>query len=70
MFNQFFQRPKTIRHKLNAPLLEERLRYLTYRAEQETAHEVLHQISFYQLVIIKYLRLKRDNHIYTFKDLR
>ncbi len=69
MFNQFFQRPKTIRHKLNAPLLEERLRYLTYRAEQETAHEVLHQISFYQLVIIKYLRLKRDNHIYTFKEL-
>lgn len=69
MFNQFFQRPKTIRHKLNAPLLEERLRYLTYRAEQETAHEVLHQISFYQLVIIKYLRLKRDNHIYTFKEI-
>lgn len=69
MFDQFFQRPNTIRHKLNAPLLEERLRYLTYRAEQETAHEFLRQISFYQLVIIKHLRLKRDNHIYTFKEI-
>ena len=69
MFNQFFQRPNTIRRQLDAPLLEERLHYLTYRAEQEIAHAVLHKTSNYQLIIIKYLRLKRNNHIYTFKEI-
>jgi len=69
MFNQFFQRPNTIRGKFNAPLLEERLRYLTYRAEQKIAHAVLHRILNYQLIIIKYLRLKRNSHIHTFEEL-
>ena len=34
MFNQIFKLPSTINRYLNAPLLKERLRYLTYRAEQ------------------------------------
>lgn len=65
MFNQFFKRTKA----LNAPLLEERLRYLTYRAEQETAPTVLIEISTYQLIIIKYLHLKNNDQIITLKEL-
>ena len=69
MFNQLFQRPHAIRRHFNAPLLEERLRYLTYRAKQEIVHEVLREISFYQLIVIKYLNLKENDHIYTFKEI-
>ena len=69
MFNQLFRRSYAIRRQLNAPLLEERLRYLTYRAEQETAHITLYEIAIYQLIIIKYLHLERNDHIYTFKEL-
>ena len=69
MFSQLFQEPRIIRRHLNAPLLKERLRYLTYRAEQETAHAVLCKISNYQLIIIKYLYLKENDHIYAFKEL-
>ena len=69
MFNQLFQHPKVLSRYFNAPLLEERLRYLSYRAKQETAHAVLHEISLYQLVIIKYLHLEENDHIYTFKEI-
>jgi len=65
MFNQFFKHTKA----LNAPLLEERLRYLTYRAEQGTAPTVLIEISTYQLIIIKYLHLKKNDRIITLKEL-
>lgn len=69
MFNQFFQLPETIRHLLTAPLLEERLRYLTYRAKQGTTQRVLRKFLTYQLVIVEYLHLKRNNHIYTSKEI-
>jgi len=69
MFNQLFKRPYAIRRQLDAPLLEERLRYLTYRAEQKTSHVTLYHIALHQLIVIKHLRLKRNNHIYTLKEL-
>ena len=69
MFNKLFQRPYAIRRQLNAPLLEDRLRYLAYRAEQETARTVLCEISTYQPIIIKYLHLKNNGQIITLKEL-
>lgn len=69
MLNQLFKRPHAIRRQLNAPLLEERLRYLAYRAEQATSHVTLYQIAFYQLIIIEYLHLEENGHTYTFKEI-
>ena len=60
MFKQFFQLPNTISRYLNAPLLEDRLRYLRHRAEQGTTRSVLREIATYQLILIKYLRLEED----------
>ncbi len=69
MFDKLFERRKVIERYLNAPLLEERLRYLTYRTEQQIVRKFLREIAHYQLIIIKYLHLKKDDHIYTFKEL-
>ncbi len=69
MFNKLFQRPHAIRRHFNAPLLEERLRYLNYRAEQKIAHSELRVTSFYQLTIIKHLHLKNNNQIITLKEI-
>jgi site-specific recombinase XerD len=69
MLNQLFQRPYTIRRHLDAPLLKERLHYLTYHAEQETARIKLREISSYQLTIIKYLHLKNNDQIITLKKI-
>ena len=69
MFNQLFKHPKILNRYFTAPLLKERLRYLTYRAKQEAAYAVLHKISNYQLSIIEYLHLKENGHIYTFKEI-
>jgi len=60
MFKQFFQAPNTISRYLNAPLLEDRLRYLDFRAKQGTTRSVLREIATYQLIIIKYLRLEEN----------
>ncbi len=69
MFDQLFKRPYYIRRLLNAPLLEDRLHYLAYRAEQETARTMLIEISNYQLLIIKYLHLQNNNQTITLKEL-
>jgi len=69
MFNQLFQLPKVSKRYLNAPFLEDRLRYLTHRAKQEMTRAVLREIAYYQLGIIKYLRLKNNNQIVTLKEL-
>ena len=70
MFNEIFERPHATERQINAPLLEDRLRYLTYRAEQEIARTVLREIAIYQLIVIKYLKLKDDNHIFTVKEIQ
>ena len=41
MFNQLFKYPKVIKNYLNAPLLEDRLRYLKYRVEQQSSRSVI-----------------------------
>jgi len=67
-FCQLFQCPHAIKRHRTSPLLEERLRYLTYRAEQATARSYLRQIAFYQPIIIKYLGLE-DNRIVTPQEI-
>lgn len=69
MFNQLFKRPHAIQRQINAPLLEDRLRYLTHRAEQEIARTVLREIAIYQLIVIRYLKLKDNGHTFTFKEI-
>jgi site-specific recombinase XerD len=69
MFEQLFRCPRAIKRKFNAPFLEDRLRYLAYRAAQGTTQKVLRDISCRQLAIIKYLNLKDNDHIFTFKEL-
>ena len=69
MFNQLFKYPKVIKNYLNAPLLEDRLRYLKYRVEQQSSRSVIEDISNYQLTVIRYLHLKDDNKIITLKEI-
>ncbi len=69
MFDQIFKQPYTIRRYLNAPLLEDRLRYLTYRAEQGTSRSLLHKISSLQVAAIKYLNLDHNDRSITIKEL-
>ncbi len=69
MFHQIFKMPFTIKRQFNAPLLEDRLRYLAYRAKQETLPSVLRQIARYQLIAIKYLNLKDNKQVFTLKEL-
>jgi len=68
MFNQIFQRPKARKLHFNTPLLEERLRYLTYLAEQGYKLSTLQEIASYQQVLIKYLRLE-EAKILTFEEI-
>ena len=63
MFNQLFNQPDTIKRHFNAPLLEERMRYLTYRAEQGSKRSVLQEIASFQLSCIKYLPLEKGRVI-------
>ncbi len=70
MINELFKRPHTIRRQLNAPFLEERLRYLSYRAEQQTSRETIYDIASYQLIIIAYLHFEKNDHIYTLKEIK
>ncbi len=69
MFNQIFRQSHAIKRQLNAPLLEERLRYLAYRSEQGMARAVLREIAFYQLIVIKQLRLKDTHRIVAFQEI-
>ena len=69
MFNQIFKQPTRISRHLNAPLLEDRLRYLIYRSKQETAKSVLCQIAHFQLILIKHLHLEK-NKIFTPKEIK
>jgi len=69
MFDQFYKRPKAVNRQLNAPFLEDRLRYLSYRAEQGAAHNVLLDITVYLPIVIKYLHLQNNDQIITLKDV-
>jgi site-specific recombinase XerD len=68
MFIKIYKDPVTISRYINAPLLEDRLCYLNYRANQKTAVGVLKQIAAYQLILIKYLS-PEQNKIVNKKDI-
>ena len=68
MFRRLFQRPSAIKRHLTSPLLETRLRYLTHCAEQGAVQTTLRIIATYQLIIIDYLRLKK-NRIVTLQEI-
>ena len=69
MFNQLFKRTHAIQRQLNAPFLKDRLRYLSYRASQETKPSVLREIAIHQMIVIKYLKFKENNRIITLKEI-
>jgi len=69
MFNQLFKQPYAIKRYLNAPLLEDRLSYLTYRAEQGAPRSTLQKLAGIQITAIKYLGFKDNNRIVTIKEL-
>lgn len=68
MFNQLFQQPRIIKRYFEAPLFEDRMRYLTHRAKQGSLKATLCFIANYQLIIIKYLHLEK-NRIITIEEI-
>ena len=68
MFNQLFNQSKARRRYQNAPLLEERLRYLAYRSDQGIKRSLLREIASYQLILVKKLSLKK-NKIITIEEI-
>lgn len=61
MFNKLFERPLALKRQLTGPLLEDRLRYLTHFAQQGAVRSTLRHIALYQLIIVKYLHLKKNS---------
>lgn len=57
MFQRLYERPHALKRYLSAPLLEERLRFLTHYDEMGAALNTLRQIADYQLIITDYLKL-------------
>ncbi|MBK8576450.1 MAG: site-specific integrase [Elusimicrobia bacterium] len=60
MFQQLFERPHALQRQLTSPLLDDRLRYLTHRAEQGALPRTLREIALYLLIVLKHLPL--TNH--------
>lgn len=63
MFDQLFKRAHTINRHSAAPLLDERLRYLTHCGSQGITRSSLQSIAAHLLVFIDYLDLKADGKI-------
>ena len=57
MFEQLFTMPRAVERYSRAPLLEERLRYLTHCSAQGSTRSSLRLIAQHQLVLIDYLHL-------------
>jgi site-specific recombinase XerD len=57
MFEDLVHRPYALARHRSSPLAEERHRYLVHCAELGMAHNTLHQIAIYLLIITKALRL-------------
>lgn len=57
MFERLFQQPQTLARQRAGPLLEDRLRYLSYRADQGTTHITLQEVAHFLLVVAEVLRL-------------
>ncbi|MFC1679944.1 tyrosine-type recombinase/integrase [Elusimicrobiota bacterium] len=63
MFHQLFERPHALKRQLTSPLLEDRLRYLMYCAEQGAVRSTLRLLAHYQLVIIRHLHLTKTGAV-------
>lgn len=61
MFDQLFKKRSAILRHQNAPLLEERRRYLKYLADQGAKRRALQGAAQYLLVIADYLRLSESS---------
>jgi integrase/recombinase XerD len=57
MFEQLFTMPRAVERYFRAPLLEDRLRYLTHCSAQGSSRSSLRLIAQHQLVLIDYLHL-------------
>src|SRR5258708_1404991 len=60
MFDQLFNRPRALKRHTTAPLVEERLRYLSHCAEHGTRKSSLRRIAQAQLMIIEQLGLTAE----------
>ena len=69
MFDQLFKSPCAINHHSTKPLLEERLRYLAYRAAQGSTRNSLRIVAQHMLVFVDVLRLETDDKV-TIEQIR
>lgn len=56
LFNKIFERRKALRRHTSEPLLEERLMYLRYWADNSATQSYLKRIAQYLLIIMEYLK--------------
>ena len=63
LFNKIFERRHALRRHVNAPLLEERLKYLQYWSDNGATLSTLRFIAHYLLAIIDYLKLQKKKVI-------
>ena len=57
MFERLFHQPRTLTRQRAGPLQEERLRYLSYRADQGITCRILQETAHSLLVVTEVLRL-------------
>lgn len=69
MFDQLFKSSRAINHHSTRPLLEERLRYLAYRAAQGSTKSSLRLVAQHMLVFVDVLRLETDDEV-TIEQIR
>lgn len=58
MFQQIYERSHALDRQLSGPLVQERLRYLEYRAKRGAVRCTLREISVYLLIVIEHLSLR------------
>ena len=63
MFEKLFTRPAAIEEYRNAPLAEDRLRYLVHCAERGARRETLSKIAMDQLCLVRFLDLQADERV-------
>ena len=63
MFEKLFTRPAAIEEYRNAPLAEDRLRYLVHCAECGARRETLSKIAMDQLCLVRFLDLQADERV-------
>ena len=63
MFEELYTRPAAIEEYRNAPLAEDRLRYLVHCAECGARRETLSKIAMDQLCLVRLLDLQADERV-------